>query len=146
MSVHDRLGGSLSVHDRLGERIRHFARNQEELEEMANAQVPDEFIFCRDANTHRVGSREVRCQPVRKTQLPQWCPEGLTRTQKRRMQRERQEELSWEESSSKSENRQQSNPKGRGPSADVNMVFMLPMEFLAPFSDDEGVDFPDQIA
>jgi len=26
------------------------------------------------------------------------------------------------------------------------MVFMLPMEFLAPFSDDEGVDFPDQIA
>jgi len=26
------------------------------------------------------------------------------------------------------------------------MVFMLPMEFLAPFSDDEGEDFPDQIA
>ena len=26
------------------------------------------------------------------------------------------------------------------------MVFMLPMEFLAPFSDDEWVDFPDQIA
>jgi len=26
------------------------------------------------------------------------------------------------------------------------MVFMLPMEFLAPFSDDEEVDFPDQIA
>jgi len=35
---------------------------------------------------------------------------------------------------------------GKGPSADVNMVFMLPMEFLAPFSDDEGVDFLDQIA
>jgi len=26
------------------------------------------------------------------------------------------------------------------------MVFMLPMEFLAPFSDDEGEDFSDQIA
>jgi hypothetical protein len=26
------------------------------------------------------------------------------------------------------------------------MVFMLPMEFLAPFSDDEDMDFPDQIA
>jgi len=26
------------------------------------------------------------------------------------------------------------------------MVFMLPIEFLAPFSDDEGVDFHDQIA
>jgi len=32
-----------------------------------------------------------------------------------------------------------------GPSADVNMVFMLPMEFLAPSSDDE-LEFSDQIA
>jgi len=91
-------------------------------------------------------SRESRYQPVRRTQLPQCCPEGLTRTQKRRIQRERQEELSREENSSKSENRQQSDRKGNGPSADVNMVFMLPMEFLAPFSDDEEIDFPDQIA
>ena len=52
MSVHDRLGGRLSVHDRLGERVGYFPRNQEELEEMANAWVPDEFIFCKDANTH----------------------------------------------------------------------------------------------
>ena len=56
-SVHDRLGGRLSVHDRLGDRIRYFPRNQEELEEMANARVPDEFIFYRDANTYRVESR-----------------------------------------------------------------------------------------
>jgi len=62
------------------------------------------------------------------------------------MQRERQEELIRKENSSKSENRQQSDPKGKGPSADVNMVFMLPMEFLAPFSNDEEIDFPDQIA
>jgi len=54
--------------------------------------------------------------------------------------------LNKEENSSKSEDRQQSNPRGKGPSADVNMVFMLPMEFLAPFSDDEEVNFPDQIA
>jgi len=54
MSVHDRLGGRLSVHDRLGERIGRFPRNQEVLEEMADVRVPDEFIFCRDANTHRV--------------------------------------------------------------------------------------------
>jgi len=146
MSVHDRLGGRLSVHDRLGECIQNFPRNQEELEEMANARVPNEFIFCRDANTHRVESREIRYQPARQIQLPQWCPEGLTRTQKRRMQQERQEELNKEENSSKSEDRQQSNPRGKGPSADVNMVFMLSMEFLAPFSDDEEVDFPDQIA
>jgi len=62
------------------------------------------------------------------------------------MQRERQEELNREERSSMSQNRQQSNPKGKGPPTDINMVFMLPMEFLAPFSDDEEVDFPDQIA
>jgi len=44
-----------------------------------------------------------------------------------------------------SENRQQSDPRGIG-LTDVNMVFMLPMEFLAPFSDDEEINFPDQIA
>jgi len=62
------------------------------------------------------------------------------------MQRERQEDLNREENSSKSENRQQSDHKGEGPSTDVNMVFMLPMEFLAPFSDDEEINLPDQIA
>ena len=83
---------------------------------------------------------------MRQPQLAPWCPEGLTRTQKRRLQRERQEEFSRGENSAKSRERQQSDPKGKGPSADVNMVFMLLMEFLAPFSDDEEVDFPDQIA
>ena len=94
------------MNDRLGECVGHFPRNQEELEEMADAQVPDEFILCRDANTHRVESREVRHQPVWRTKLPQWCLERLTRTQKRRMQRERQEDLYREDNSSKSENRQ----------------------------------------
>jgi len=37
-------------------------------------------------------------------------------------------------------------PKEKGPSADVNRVFMLPMEFLAPSSDDKEVDFSNQIA
>jgi len=54
--------------------------------------------------------------------------------------------MSRGENSAKSGDRQLSDPKGKGPSAYVNMVFMLPMDFLAPFSDDEGVDFPDQIA
>jgi len=62
------------------------------------------------------------------------------------MQRERQEDLYREENCSKSEDRQQLDRKGKGPSADVNMVFMLPMEFLAPFSDDEEISLPDQIA
>ena len=64
-SVHDRLGGKLSVHDRLGERVGYFPRNQEELGEMVDARVPDEFIFCRDANTYQVESRENRRPSVR---------------------------------------------------------------------------------
>jgi len=83
---------------------------------------------------------------VKQTQLPPWCPEGLTRTQKRRLQQERQEELSKGENFAKTGDRQQSDPKGKGPSADVNMVFTLPMEFLAPFSDDEEENFLEQIA
>jgi len=51
-----------------------------------------------------------------------------------------------EENFSKSENQQQTNPKGKGPLADVTMVFMLPMEFLALFSDDEEISLAGQIA
>jgi hypothetical protein len=67
---------------------------------MANARVPDEEIFYRDPNIHRVESTRTCYQPVWKTKLPQWCPEGLTKTQKRRMQREHQEDLYREENSS----------------------------------------------
>jgi len=62
------------------------------------------------------------------------------------MQRERQEELSREGNSAKSGDRQQPDHKGKGPSADVNMVFMLPMEFLTLLSDYEEADFTGQIA
>ena len=117
------------MHDRLGERVGHFPRNQEELEEMANARVPDEFIFCRDANTYRMESREARYQPVQRTQLPQWCPEALTRTEKRRMQRERQEELSKEENSAKFGNRQQSDPRGKRPLADAAFIMLNSFDF-----------------
>ena len=54
--------------------------------------------------------------------------------------------MNREESSSKFENQQQSDPKRGGPSPDVNMVFMLPMDFLAPLGDDGETSFPDQIA
>ena len=113
---------------------------------MANARVPDEFIFCRDANTHQVESREI-CHPsTMQPQFPPCCPEGLTRTQKRRLQHEIRENLVKGENSGQYGDQQQPDPKGKGPSADVNMVFMLPMEFLAPSSDDEELDFSDQIA
>jgi hypothetical protein len=136
------------VHERLGRHVGYFPRNQEELEEMENVRVPDEEIFYRDPNIHRVESIETHYQSVWKTELPRWCPEGLTKTQRRRMQRERQEDLYREESSSskRPENRQQSEYKGKGPSADVNMVFMLPIEFLAPSDDEEETVLSDPIA
>jgi hypothetical protein len=87
--VHDRLGGRLSIHERLGKHAGYFPRNQEDLEEMANARVPDEEIFYMDPNIRRVESTRTCYQPVWKTKFPRWCPEGLTKTQKRRMQRER---------------------------------------------------------
>jgi len=57
------------------------------------------------------------------------------------LQRERREDLSRGENSGKSGDQQQPGPEGKGPSTDVNMVFMLLMEFLAPSSDDEELDF-----
>jgi hypothetical protein len=116
---------------------------------MANARVPGEEIFYRDPNIRRVESTEIYYQPVLKTKLPQWCLEGLTKTQKRRIQREHQEDLYREEISSneRPEHRQwQLKHKGKGPSADINMVFMLPMEFLAPSNDEEEVVLSDQVA
>jgi hypothetical protein len=41
-----------------------------------------------DPNICHVESTEIRYQSVSKTKLPQWCPDGLTKTKKRRMQRE----------------------------------------------------------
>jgi len=63
-SVHDRLGGRLSVHERLGSHVGCFLRNEEELEEIANARVPNEEILYRDPNIRRVESTKTRYQPV----------------------------------------------------------------------------------
>ena len=81
------------MHDRLVGHIGHFSRNREELKEMTNTWVPDEFVFCIDSNVHHVESKVVHYQSVWKTKLPRWCLEGLTRMQRRRMQQERQEDL-----------------------------------------------------
>jgi hypothetical protein len=52
---------------------------------MANARVSDKEMFYRDPNIRHVESTGTCYQPVSKTKLPRWCPEGLTKTQKRRM-------------------------------------------------------------
>ena len=64
------------------------------------------------------------------------------------MQCERHEDLYREESSSnkRPKNQQQPKYKGKRPSIYVNMVFILPIEFLAPSSDAEEIVFSNQIA
>ena len=65
------------------------------------------------------------------------------------MQCERQEDLYQEENSSSersSHQQWQVKHKNKGPSADINMVFMLPMEFLALSDNEEEVVLSDQVA
>jgi hypothetical protein len=111
--------------------------------------VPDEEIFYRDPNIRSVKSTGTCYQSVSRTKLPRRCPEGLTKTQKKRKQRERQEDLYRGESSSNERfghQQWQVKHKDKGPSTDVNMIFMLPMEFLALSDDEEEVVLSDQVA
>ena len=55
----------------------------ERVEQAAIAQVPDEYPYHRDPERDHVHDNIDR---------PRWCPRGLTRSQKRRVQRLRQTE------------------------------------------------------
>ena len=82
--MHDRLGGRTMLHDPAGGRI----SADERIEQAATAQVPDEY-------PHR---RDPEREPVHDNiDQPRWCPEGLTRSQKRRVQRLHQTEALEEE-------------------------------------------------
>lgn len=63
----------------------------------------------------------------------QWCPGGLTRSQKRRVQRLRNTELEEEKRRPQVWCVKQTADKG-GPSADISAAFMLPVEFRAPIA------------
>ena len=64
------------------------------LEKIANDRIPDDQLLRRDPERERERERE----PVHDyVDQPQWCPAGLTRSQKRRVQRLRQTELPEEE-------------------------------------------------
>ena len=60
----------------------------ERVEQAAAAQVPDEYPYRRDPEREPVHNN---------VDQPQWCPAGLTRAQKRRVQRLRQTEALEEE-------------------------------------------------
>jgi hypothetical protein len=62
----------------------------------------------------------------------QWCPPGLRKSQKRRVQRLRNRELRQAGIQKKQVWRQKDKPEGSGCSAPACMVYFLPNEFMAP--------------
>jgi len=92
--VRDRLGGRPSVHDQLGGRIMlpdpSGGQNptHDRLEQMTDDRMPDDQSMRKDLE---------REQFARRAGQPQWCPVGLNKSQKRRVQRLRQSEILEEE-------------------------------------------------
>ena len=82
--MHDRLGGRTMLCDPARGRI----PADEHLEQMANDRVPDDQPMRRDPKREPVHDN---------IDWPQWCPAGLTRSQKRRVQRLHQIEILEEE-------------------------------------------------
>ena len=72
--MHDRLGGRTMLRDPAGGQI--FA--DERVERATAAQVSDEYPHRRDLEREPVHDNVDR---------PRWCPAGLTRSQKRPVQR-----------------------------------------------------------
>jgi hypothetical protein len=140
-SVHDRLGGKASVHDRLGGRVNEESKNR--LEDMADSLVPDEDIMCRTPE-HRCTLQldNEGSSQMHKKSNPQWCSYGLTKSQKRKVQRLRQLEQHEEaekhvldkkkvQSKVWPPNPKADNKESNKPQADINMVAFLPKEFMA---------------
>jgi hypothetical protein len=67
-------------------------------------------------------------------QKGQWCPLGLRKSQKRRVQRLRNQELKEAAARNKQIWRPKGKPDEHDPSADACMTFFLPSEFIAPKS------------
>jgi len=82
VSVHDRLGGRTMLRDPAGRRVPAHDR----LEQIADDRVQDDQLMRRDLEREPDGTNQS-----------QWCPGGLTRSQKRHVQRLRQLEIIEEE-------------------------------------------------
>ena len=82
--MHDQLGGRTMLRDPTGGRI----SANDRVEQAAAAQVLDEYPHRRDPERVPIHDNINR---------PRWCPGGLTRSQKRRVQRPRQTEALEEE-------------------------------------------------
>jgi hypothetical protein len=110
---------------------------------MADSLVPDDDIMCRAPERRRTlqlddeGSSQTHKKPN-----PQWCPDGLTKSQKRRFQRLRQLEQHEEAERLVLDKKKVRSkvwcpkPTDDGkeddePRADINMVVFRPKEFMA---------------
>ena len=104
-----------SVHDQLGKRV--VDQDWADYEEESNE---EEYVW----------------------QEGQWCLGGLTRSQKRRVQRLRNRELEQAQKSGKPQvwHAKQIADKGQ-PSANIQMDFLLPSEFRAPAYQEVYLDF-----
>ena len=104
-----------SVHNRLGKRVidQNWADYEEEGDE-------EEYVW----------------------QKGQWCPGGLTRSLKRRVQHLRSRELEQAQKSGKPQicRAKQTANKGQ-PLANIQMTFILPLEFRAPADQEVYSDF-----
>jgi len=99
----DRRLKNKSVHDWLGKRV--VDQNWADYEEESNE---EEYVW----------------------QKGQWCPGGLTRSQKRRVQRLRNKELEHSQASGRTQVWRAKQTADRGqPSANIQMAFLLPSEF-----------------
>src|SRR5687767_703096 len=144
---HNRQGGRTDRHDRPENRANVHSR----LEEMADARVTDENPLGREPEWEHAKSGG---KPIN----PRWCPHGLTKSQKRRIQRLRQWEQQEEESATDKKEgrprvwRPKRNDKGNDESvgdesaAEIGMVFILPMEFMTPADQQDVSAIEEQIA
>ena len=86
----------------------------------------------------------MKKEAIRKNvwQEGQWCPGGLVRSQKRRVQRLRNRELEQAQSSGKPQVwRAKQTTDRRQPSANIEMAFLLPSEFRASADQEVYSDF-----
>ena len=153
--MHDWLGGKASVHDWLGGRVmlRDPSGGQipthDRLERMADDRIPDDQPMRRDPEREPF---------VRRISQPQWCPTGLTKSQKRHVQRLRQSEILEEGQKQALNNkgvksqvwcvkpRADDRQDPGSSAASVNMVFMMPREFMAPTDSDEDPELEEAMA
>ena len=111
----DRRLKNRSVHDRLEKRVvdQNWADYEEEGDE-------EEYVW----------------------QEGQWCLGGLTRSQKRRVQHLRNRELEQAQKRGKPQVWHAKPTANKGqPSANIQMVFLLPSEFRAPADQEVYLDF-----